>query len=149
MLTLQDEDIGTIPAKQRALEATVSDAQSKLELIKQLQPHWLRYDNNHDSLHLLAQMSGMRGLCVATVCKETIAHERRLWRLDANLLCRTLAQVLYCHDFLLDILYMHWQICRQICTRLCALTLPGQACYAVSKNHVASHLRSLTCHTSK
>ena len=43
--SLQDEDIGTIPAKQRALEATVNDAQAKLDLLKQLQPLWLRYAN--------------------------------------------------------------------------------------------------------
>lgn len=40
--TCQDEDIGTIPQKQRALEATVQEAQTKLALVKQLQPLWLR-----------------------------------------------------------------------------------------------------------
>ena len=39
---MQEEDIGTIPQKQRALEATVQEAQAKLALVKQLQPLWLR-----------------------------------------------------------------------------------------------------------
>ena len=40
---LQDEDIGSIPQTQKALEATVKEAETKLAVVKRLLPLWLRY----------------------------------------------------------------------------------------------------------
>ncbi|DBB04466.1 hypothetical protein WJX77_008210 [Trebouxia sp. C0004] len=45
----QEEDISTIPQKQRALEATVQESQTKLAVIKRLQPLWLRLQSLRDN----------------------------------------------------------------------------------------------------
>ena len=40
--TLQDHELDALPGSERNLEASMQDVQAKLDLIKQLQPLWLR-----------------------------------------------------------------------------------------------------------
>ena len=44
---LQERELDMLPSSEQNLEATAKDVQAKLEVIKQLQPLWLRSSPDH------------------------------------------------------------------------------------------------------